>query len=58
MTSEQNELEKIKKEKEINKKNMQKNKKLYLKSFNYSPMKIKLAAAFVTISVWVPVIYL
>ena len=40
MTSEEIELEKIKEEKEINKKLMQKNKKLYLKSFNYSPMKI------------------
>ena len=40
MTSEEIELEKIKKEKELNKKLMQKNKKLYLKSFNYSPMKI------------------
>ena len=40
LSSEEIELEKIKKEKEINKKLMEKNKKLYLKSFNYSPMKI------------------
>ena len=40
MTSEEIELEKIKEEKDINKKLMGKNKKLYLKSFNYSPMKI------------------
>ena len=37
LSSEEIELEKIKKEKEINKKLMEKNKKLYLKSFNYSP---------------------
>ena len=40
LSTEEIELEKIKKEKEINKKLMEKNKKLYLKSFNYSPMKI------------------
>ena len=40
MTSEEIELEKMKKEKEDIKKLMQKNKKLYLKSLNYSPMKI------------------
>ena len=40
MTSEEIELEKINKEKEIQKKLLKKNRKLYLKSFNYSPMKI------------------
>ena len=40
MTTEEIELEKIKREKEDIKKLMQKNKKLYLKSLNYSPMKI------------------
>ena len=40
MTTEELELEKMKKEKEDIKKLMQKNKKLYLKSFNYSPMII------------------
>jgi hypothetical protein len=40
MTSEEIEFEKINKEKEIQKKLLKKNRKLYLKSFNYSPMKI------------------
>ena len=40
MTSEEIELEKIKGEKDKQKKLMEKNRKLYLKSFNYSPMKI------------------
>ena len=40
MTSEEIELEKMKKEKEALKLLMNKNKKLYLKSFKYSPMKI------------------
>ena len=40
MTTEEIELEKIKREKEDIKKLMQKNKKSYLKSLNYSPMKI------------------
>ena len=40
MTTEELELEKMNKEKEAIKKLMQKNKKFYLKSFNYSPMKI------------------
>ena len=40
MTSEEIEMEKIKEEKKIQKKLSEKNRKLYLKSFNYSPMKI------------------
>ena len=40
LTSEEIELEKMKKEKEGIKKLMKKNSKFYLKSFNYSPMKI------------------